>query len=69
MFAYRYWSAVMNDETAASIQRTEPFIPPPTSRAFTQRYDSEKPNSARQFNPNTGNLEDTTPGSDLPLSP
>jgi len=69
MFAYRYWTAVMDNETVATVQRTMPFIPPPDSKSFIKRPEESLPEKTarRQFNPTTGNLEDT-PGSDLPIS-
>lgn len=67
MFAYRYWDSALNGETTEIINTVTPFQPPPTSRAFTKIYPKEK-EAKRQFNPTTGNLENNTPGSDLPIS-
>lgn len=69
MFAYRYWTAVMDNETDSSIRNTVPFIPPEKSRSFARRPEENLPEKTarRQFNPTTGNLEGS-PGSDLPIS-
>ena len=37
MFAFRYWTGVLNDETVATVRNTVPFIPPDQSKSFTKR--------------------------------
>lgn len=36
MFAYRYWTGVLDNETVASVRNTEPFVPPSKTKSLTK---------------------------------